>query len=164
MVLRVSGALFCAAVLFAWPAVAEDQIVSRVVPPDTLVKPVSRLIFFYEGCEEECRMATLECMSAKHIRLTLAQVPSAETAKAITDGKQRMTVSIDNRNFEFFIQGMSFSDLDESWQIEGLLFDDGDFLEMLRDANRFDAKIQQTRAELPVDAPVKVFVKACMGR
>jgi hypothetical protein len=155
--LAIGTSIFVADV--AW---AGAKIVTRLNTNSQDGETSSSITFSEASCEEECQIATLSCNNGG-ITITLADIDTANAAKAITRAKQQILLKADGKSFDYFIYDMTYMELTGSWWLTARLESGNaeDLVPSLSKTKAITAQINKKTIALPTDKNLKSWAAAC---
>lgn len=146
--------------LFLGPAFAAEVVTTYIGPTDT--EKSKTLDFAEKDCEEECHMASLICEETMAINFTYADVSSKSAAKIIRSENQAISLVINKKEFSFFVNTLTFSEMTGSWWVDArFMADPKDLLAALEKAKDFKARAGDESMTLPVTAEFQTWASAC---
>jgi hypothetical protein len=151
-----------ASFLVADVAWAGAKIVTRLNTSSEDGVASSSITFSEASCEEECQIATLSCSNGA-ITITLADIDTANAAKAISRAKQQIMLKADGKSFDYFIYDMTFMELTGSWWLTARLESNNaeDLIPSLTKTKAITAQINKKTVSLPADKNLRSWATAC---
>jgi hypothetical protein len=149
--------------MLASAAPAADKLVAIVTEAKGDGGTSSILSFEYQGCEEECLLATLTCEPSTAISLVLADIKAKHAAKAMQQERFQIALKAGAKVFDYSITDMQFAELTVAWWLTAR--EQGskpqEIAKAIEIARLVEAKVGGWTVKMPVDDTVRKWAAAC---